>query len=87
VRRVDEIAPRQLRGADDVSFPFWSPDGRWIGFFAARKIRKIPASGGQALIIGDSPFPLGGGTWGPESAGDNIVIFIVGRTCGPELSG
>ena len=34
---------------DGASYPFWSPDGRTLGFFADRKLRKIPAGGGTSV--------------------------------------
>ena len=42
-------SPRaQMPGTDDASFPFWSPDGRFIGFFAGGKLKKVQASAGAA---------------------------------------
>ena len=34
-----------LPGTEDAQDPFWSPDSRWIGFFAEGKLKKVPASG------------------------------------------
>ena len=35
--------------------PFFSPDGRWIGFFADGKLKKIAAAGGSPSIVADAP--------------------------------
>ena len=40
--------------------PFWSPDGRYVGFFSGNKLMKIPAAGGPAVSLADAPNPRGG---------------------------
>ncbi|MCM2257968.1 MAG: protein kinase [Vicinamibacteria bacterium] len=42
--------------------PFWSPDGKWIGFFASGKLYKVPAAGGSPQALADAPRARGG-TW------------------------
>jgi serine/threonine protein kinase len=44
-----------VRGTEGCAWPFFSPDGAWIGFFADGKIKKVPASGGLAVTICDTP--------------------------------
>ena len=73
VRDLESTAPRPLAGTDKASYPFWSPDSRFIGFFANGKLKKIAASGGPALTLADAP-SAGGGTWG---AGD-VIVFNAG---------
>jgi Tol biopolymer transport system component len=75
VRAVDAIAPVALRGTEQASsFIFWSPDGRWVAFFAGGKLKKIQVDGGNPLTICDW---LGSfsGTWNA-----NGVILLGGRT-------
>jgi serine/threonine protein kinase len=69
VRALDEPTARRLEGTEEVSDPFWSPDSRHLAFFAASKLRRVPADGGAATIITDAGAG-GGGSWG---AGDVIV--------------
>jgi Tol biopolymer transport system component len=38
-------------GTDDASFPFWSDDNRWLGFFADGKLQKIDVAGGRPQVI------------------------------------
>ena len=45
-----------------ASSPFWSPDGRSIGYFADGKLKKIEASGGLPQTLADAPYGRGG-TW------------------------
>jgi Tol biopolymer transport system component len=70
VRRLDEPFARALPGTDDASFPFWSPDSRFIAFFAQGKLKKIDASGGPPLTICDAAAGEGG-TWNR----DNVIVF------------
>ena len=46
IRPLDSLAVQPLAGTENPSFPFWSPDGRFLGFFADGKLKKIDASGG-----------------------------------------
>ena len=43
VRRLNEAAAVPLAGTDGAYYPFWSPDSRFIGFFANGKLKKIEA--------------------------------------------
>ncbi len=51
VRSVDEIEPRVLADTDGANSPFFSPDGKWIGFFRNQSIFKIPAAGGPPIDL------------------------------------
>jgi len=72
VRDIGATTIRRIPETDDVSAlpPFWSPDSRWIGFFAAGKLKKVSLSGGPALTICAAPNLLGG-TWNA----DNVIVF------------
>jgi eukaryotic-like serine/threonine-protein kinase len=70
VRRIDFLEALALPGTEDAAFPFWSPDSRMIGFFAAAKLKKIEATGGPPLTICDAPNPRGG-TWNQEG----VILF------------
>jgi Tol biopolymer transport system component len=70
VRRLDELSARVLPGTEDAAFPFWSPDSRFIGFFAQGKLKKIDVSGGPPLTVCDAAAGEGG-TWNR----DNIIVF------------
>jgi len=70
VRPLDSLEAQALAGTEEASFPFWSPDGRYIGFFASGKLKKIEASGGPPLTLCDAPNPRGG-AWNQEG----VILF------------
>ncbi|MCI0567838.1 MAG: protein kinase [Acidobacteria bacterium] len=70
VRSLASLTVQPLAGTDNSSFPFWSPDSRWIGFFADGKLKKIDVSGGPPQTLCDAPLSRGG-SW--SSAG--VILF------------
>lgn len=70
VRSLSNNSAQQLDGAAGAAHPFWSPDGRYIGFFAGGKLLKIPAAGGPVAAVADAPNSRGG-SWG----GNDMIVF------------
>ena len=63
-RPVDGFRAEAIEGSDDATYPFFSPDGAWVGFFTrSRQIRKVPLAGGQPTTIADVPFWRSGAVW------------------------
>jgi DNA-binding winged helix-turn-helix (wHTH) protein/Tol biopolymer transport system component len=77
VRDVDRLELRTLAGTEGAAAPFFSPDGRWIGFFAHRSLKKVPVGSGPVVTLADSPQALGA-TWLP----DDTIVFGGGRSRG-----
>ena len=73
---MDDVEPRPIAGSEGASYPFWSRDNRWIGFFADGKIKKVLAAGGPAQLISAENNPIGA-TWGPQD------IILLGNLNGP----
>lgn len=69
-RKLDSLSAQPMPGTDAASLPFWSPDGRFVGFFAEGKLKKIPADGGSPEVICDAPGGRGA-SWGKSGA----IIF------------
>jgi len=71
VRDLVEHEARVLEGTEGASMPFFSPDGKWIAFFAQRDLKRIAVSGaGLQTVATDVPDPRGG-SWGS----DGTIIF------------
>jgi Tol biopolymer transport system component len=70
IRDLETGQVTQLSGTEGAIYPFWSPDGRMIGFFSNGKLRTVPAAGGPVQIICDAPDGRGG-TW--SSTG--VIVF------------
>jgi Tol biopolymer transport system component len=65
--RTHQVAA--LHGTTDASFPFWSPNGEQVAFFAQGALRRIAASGGAPQTIAAAP-QGSGGTW----VGDTLLF-------------
>jgi serine/threonine protein kinase/Tol biopolymer transport system component len=65
VRPLNSLAVRELSGTDGATFPFWSPDGRSIGFFAGGKLKRMEIDAGLPKVICDVGVGRGG-TWNEE---------------------
>jgi serine/threonine protein kinase/Tol biopolymer transport system component len=60
-----------LSYTDAARTPFWSPDSRFIGFFADGKLKTIPAAGGPAKDLCSETGSGYGGTWNREG----VILF------------
>jgi serine/threonine-protein kinase len=70
VRRLDQSRDMALPGTEGADSPFFSPDGKWIAFFADGKLKKTAMSGGAPITICDAGNARGG-TW----AEDGTIFF------------
>ena len=70
VRSLDVVSSKPVAGTSDAAFPFWSPDGTQIGFFADGRLKTIPASGGPVQALADAPNARGG-SWSE----DGTILF------------
>jgi serine/threonine-protein kinase len=67
---VNRQVGRVLEGTMGGETPFFSPDGKWVGFFADGKLKKVSIDGGDPQVICDAKAPSGG-AWGVN---DTIVF-------------
>ena len=77
LRPLGSLDAQLLPGTEGASFPFWSPDGRFVGFFAQGKLKKTDVSGGLPLTLCDAPEGHGG-TWNRDG-----VIVLASTGAGP----
>jgi Tol biopolymer transport system component len=70
VRSLDTLTAQALAGTEGAFQPFWSPDSRFLGYFAGGKLKKIEVSGGPPVILCDAPDPRSG-TWNR----DGVIVF------------
>jgi Tol biopolymer transport system component len=72
LRHIDRPKAEPVPGTEGAEVPFFSPDGRWIGFSAPdNTLKKISLEGGSAIKICDARRPIRGATWGS----DDIIVF------------
>jgi len=70
LRSLDSRTARSLPGTEGASSPFWSPDSRFVGFFAVGMLKKVDLSGGPALDLCAAPNEYGG-PWSSEG----VIVF------------
>jgi Tol biopolymer transport system component len=77
IRRLDADTPQLLAGTEGAASPFWSADGRSLGFFADKKLKRIDVASGTISVIADAPAGRGG-TW--NAAG--VILFAPSNQTG-----
>ena len=73
LRPLDNLTAQQIPGTEGARLPFWSPDGRYIGFFDRSKLEKVAVSGGPPQVLCTS-LEGWGGTWNREG----VILFSMG---------
>jgi serine/threonine-protein kinase len=76
VRGLDQLAATPTRGVTTARAPFMSPDSRWIGFFDAGVLKRVPMSGGPPIAICRLNGGTRGSTWGP----DDTIVFATNES-------
>jgi serine/threonine-protein kinase len=74
-RRLEELTARPLAATEGGEWPFFSPDGEWLGFYADGAIRKVRLSGGLSSTVTDLPAATAfqGAAWGP----DDVIYYAI----------
>ena len=77
VGRHDIAEAQPIAGSEDAANPFWSPDSRYIGFFAGGKLKKVSVAGGAISDICTVGYYSMGGAW---SSRGMILFSVFGRS-------
>jgi eukaryotic-like serine/threonine-protein kinase len=70
VQRIGSSNVTALPGTQGASYPFWSPDGAYVGFFANGKLQKMAVSGGAPQVLATA-LAGRGGSWGSK----DVIIY------------
>lgn len=76
IRRLDQARAVKLPGTEAAKYPFFSPDGQWVGFWRGRKLNKTSVEGGAVVPLGDV-YSFSGASWGKDS--DIIAGEVFGK--------
>jgi eukaryotic-like serine/threonine-protein kinase len=69
VRDVNTGAMHEIE-VERPTFPFWSPDSKYLGFFSAQKLKKVALAGGPVQVLCDAPEGRGA-SWSPRG----VILF------------
>jgi serine/threonine protein kinase/Tol biopolymer transport system component len=78
IRALEHLDGHAVRGTESQAaggFPFWSPDGRFIAFFADGKLKKVDLQGAPPQTLCDAANGRGG-TWNR----DGVIVFAPAAT-------
>ena len=76
-RAMDQLSATPIAGTIGASSPFFSPDGQWVGFWAAGELRKVPLGGGPPVTLCKASTTFGA-SWGS----DGTIVFADARNGG-----
>lgn len=87
LRQLDDFTAKSVPGTEGGAAPFFSPDGQWLGFFAAHRLEKVSLAGGLPQVL-CSASGDGSGTWAPDGfiyfsgdMGPLMRVRAVGGNC------
>jgi serine/threonine protein kinase len=66
IREMNSAASVPVPGAEGATNPMFSPDGKWLAFFAGGKLKKISLDGGRSVTIADNIAIPNGISWGAD---------------------
>ena len=76
LRPIDQAEGKPIPGTEGGVCPFFSPDGKWVGFIGSNGLTKVPIGGGAPVVLCEA-FPRGA-SWGP----DDTIVFPRSSTSG-----
>lgn len=76
LRALESVNATPLPGTENAQGQFFSPDGRWVAFFADGKLKKTATTGSAQATLCDAPSTRGG-SWGEDG---NIIFAPFNRS-------
>jgi Tol biopolymer transport system component len=70
IQELESGSVRSLDGTEGASQPFWSADGKSLGFFADRTLKRVDSRGGPVITLASAADPRGG-SW----SADGTILF------------
>jgi len=67
LRELNSASASPIRGAEGGVDPVFSPDGKWLAFFAGGKLKKVSLDGGTPVTLADNVVYAQGATWGADN--------------------
>jgi hypothetical protein len=71
LRRLDATEAQPIAGTEDATNPFWSPNGRYVGFFTLNELKKVDVAGGTVSEI----CPIGEYSMGGSWSSRGVIVF------------
>jgi serine/threonine-protein kinase len=75
IRSMDQFDATPMSGTEGAEYPFFSPDGQWIGYVSQTALKKVSVSGGSSIRLCDVGNSFRGASWG-----DDGRIYIAPNT-------
>jgi serine/threonine-protein kinase len=72
IRSLNDFAPHAVANSNGAEYPFFSPDGRSIGFFAGGRLRRSSSTAGAGTMdVAHAPTP-----WGAAWFPDDTIVYV-----------
>ena len=75
IRTLGDLQARPLPGTEVGYSPFFSPDGKWLAFFASQQLKKVAVAGGPVIPVSEV---LTGLVYGATWAANDQIVFGIG---------
>ncbi|HKI86337.1 MAG TPA: protein kinase, partial [Thermoanaerobaculia bacterium] len=79
LRELGKTGMQAIKGTEGATAPFFSPDGKEIGFFSDGKLERVSVDGGDPIVLADAPQPRGG-VW----LADGSIVYSPAYAAGLE---
>jgi serine/threonine-protein kinase len=72
LKAMDQLeGSKPIPGSENARSPFFSPDGRWLGFQADDHLKKVAVAGGRPITICEASWGWLGASWGSN----DVIVF------------